>query len=277
MTGISDWRGRTGGGWAAEWRRTDRSFAELTAHLLGRIEDIGPAGAVLDIGCGAGELALALAELWPKAQIIGVDVSPDLIEAADQRAKMSGGTQAAFVLADAAEWQPPQGIRPNLLVSRHGVMFFDDPVAAFEYLGSIAAPGARLAFSCFRSLAENPFFAEIGALLPPPAEPPDPNAPGPFAFADPQKVERILAASSWCKIDFEPFDFAMIIGKGHDPVADAVAYFQRIGPAARALREMEDDERAALLDAIRALATRHCRDGIVALGAAAWIVTARAA
>jgi SAM-dependent methyltransferase len=274
MTDASEWRGRTGEGWAAEWRRTDRSFGPLTERLLQRSREFAFREA-LDLGCGAGELSLALARGRPQCRVVGLDISPPLIEVARER----GGylVNVAFEVADAAEWHPPDGFAPDLLVSRHGVMFFDDPVAAFAHLAQLSAARAGLLFSCFRAPAENPFFTEVGRLVPPADPAPDPHAPGPFAFADPARVEAVLAAAGWTGIACEPFDLAMIAGAGEDPVEDAVAYFSRIGPGARAAAGMSADERERFHDRLRELARRNLHDNIVALRAATWIVTARKA
>jgi len=274
MTAKEDWQGRTGEGWASEWKRTDRSFGGLTERLLARTREF-PFRHALDIGCGAGELSLALARGRPQARIVGIDVSPQLIAAARERAETMSNLE--FELADAGQWRPADDFTPQLLISRHGVMFFADPPAAFTNLASFAAGGATLLFSCFRDRAENPFFTQIGSILPKPAEAPDPNAPGPFAFADRDHVSAILVDSGWEQVAFEPFDFAMIAGAGDEPVEDAMRYFQRIGPAAAAMREMDEASRAAALEAIRAVAEANCRDGVVALRAATWIVTARRA
>lgn len=271
MTGISDWQGKTGEGWAAQWQRTDRSFGGATEKLLARSRECAFTQA-LDIGCGAGELSLALGRGHPRARVVGVDVSPQLIEVARERG--ANLTNVSFELADAAQWRSDGDFAAQLLISRHGVMFFDDPPAAFANLADMAAEGASLLFSCFRDRRENPFFTEIGKLLPAPAEAPDPHAPGPFAFAERDHVTAILERSGWSAPSFEPFDFAMIAGAGDDPVADAMTYFQTIGPAAVALREMPEAERAGVLAAMREVVTANCRDGIVALPAALWIVTA---
>jgi len=272
MTTREDWQGRTGDGWAAEWRRTDRSFGGLTERLLARSREFQFRHA-LDIGCGAGELSLALARGRPQARVVGVDVSPQLVATARSRAGRLANLE--FVEADAALWHPEDDFVPQLLVSRHGVMFFADPPGAFTNLANVAADGASLLFSCFRDRAENPFFTSVGALLPRPADTLDPYAPGPFAFAERDHVTAILNDAGWDQIAFEPFDFAMVAGAGDDPVEDAVEYFQRIGPAAAALRELTDSERTQTLAAIADLARENCRDGIVALRAATWIVTAR--
>lgn len=274
MTGKSDWQGKTGEGWAAQWQRTDRSFGGATEKLLARSREF-PFRDVLDIGCGAGELSLALARGHPQARVVGVDVSPQLIDVARERG--ANLANVGFELADAAAWQPGDGFAPELLISRHGVMFFDNPPAAFANLAALAAPHASLLFSCFRAPRENPFFTEIGKLLPAPSEAPDPRAPGPFAFADPDHVTTILESGGWQNIAFEPFDFAMVAGAGDDPVEDAMAYFRTIGPAAVALREMPEAGRAATLEAVRGVVLANCRDGVVALRASLWIVTAQRA
>lgn len=270
---IHEWQGRVGQSWASEWQRTDRSFAALTAELERRILMLEFSRAI-DIGCGAGELSLLLARARPAASILGVDVSPQLVAVARERG--TGLANLQFELADASTWQAAPGADPDLLVSRHGVMFFDDPVAAFANLAGNAQPGTRMLFSCFRALESNPLFAEAGRLVPPdPHAPrPDPLAPGPFAFADGERVERILAEAGWSDIRLDAFDFDMVAGSGEDPVSDAIGYFSRIGPAARALAGLAGAQREALLEGIAALARANLRDGVVALGASVWIVTA---
>jgi SAM-dependent methyltransferase len=274
MTDKSEWQGRTGEGWAAEWKRTDRSFGGLTERLLARSREFRFRHA-LDIGCGAGELSLALARGHPQAKIVGLDVSPQLIAAA--RARGDQFTNLSFELGDAAAWTPDGDFMPQLLISRHGVMFFDDPAAAFANFAGFAAPGAGLLFSCFRDRSENPVFTAIGSLLPPPEAPPAAGAPGPFAFADCDRVAAMLEQAGWSNPAFEAFDFAMVAGAGEDPVEDAMGYFRRIGPAAAVLADMAKAQRGQLLDAMREVVEDNCRDGMVALRAAAWIVTARRA
>lgn len=270
----SEWQGSQGETWAEEWRRTDRSFLAVTEKLLERTRG-ERFSRVLDVGCGAGETSLAIARGRPDAHVVGVDISPALVSAARKRAEMFANL--SFELADAASWSPPAGFAPDLVMSRHGVMFFDDPPAAFTNLAKIADSGARLLFSCFRSPAENPFFTKVAALLPDPPAPPPPGSPGPFAFAERQRVADILTAGGWEQIAIDSFDFAMIVGAGEDPVEDAVDYFSSIGPAAIAARSMSGSERDAFFDKVRDLARANLHDGFVAMPAAGWIVTARKA
>jgi SAM-dependent methyltransferase len=264
MTNMTDWQDAVGRSWAENYARTDRSFTGLTERLLDRIRPL-PGERVLDIGCGAGELSLAIARARPRAEVVGLDVSANLIAAARMRA--GDRTRLRFVEGDAATWHDPT-FSPDLFVSRHGVMFFDDPPAAFAHLDQIAAPGAELVFSCFRSPRENPWASGAVELLGLP--PGDPDAPGPFAFADPQRVEAILAKGGWQRLDCEPVDFAWIAGVGED----ALAFVTRIGPAAPALRAMGEAEREAAKDKLRKWFEDHRNGDLVAFGAAAWIVTA---
>lgn len=270
MTTGSDWQAQTGKSWAASYHLTDRSFSGLTQRLLERIEAC-QGRAVLDIGCGAGELSLAIARGRPQARVVGVDISADLVAVARGRGEALGN--ASFIEANAATWRERE-FAPDLLVSRHGVMFFDDPPAAFSNLLDQAAPGAELIFSCFRSPLENPWASDIAQLLRlPPAK--DPTAPGPFAFADPAHVERILRTAGWQDVSFYPVDFAYVAGCGDDPVDEAMSFFNRIGPAAVALRALEGEARADAMSRIRAWVEEYRSGNLVAFGAAAWLVSAR--
>lgn len=269
MTTAMDWEESTGRAWAETWPQTDRAFAGLTQRLLERV-GLQPGESVLDIGCGAGELSLAVARARPRARVIGLDVSAHLVAAAQERTGARDWPQ--FVLGDAATWSQA-GFSPDLLVSRHGVMFFDDPPAAFAHLHAQAAPEARLVFSCFRNPRDNRWASDLAELLGQP--PSDPLAPGPFAFADPQRVEGILAAGGWTGVDLEPVDFAYVAGMGDDPVSEALAFFGRIGPAARALQALAEAERETARERMREWLERHRSGDLVAFGAAAWIVTAQ--
>lgn len=271
MTGALEWQGRVGQNWAAEWERTDRSFAALTPHLLRSIE--AEAGArVVDIGCGAGELSIAVAKARSAASVTGIDISEDLIEAA--RARAAALPSITLEVADAASWQSDTG-PVELFVSRHGVMFFDNPPAAFSHFAEIAAPSARMVFSCFRAAGDNTWAAEIGRLLPPGK--PAPLAaftPGPFAFADPDHVRSCL--KGWRDVRLEPLDFAYVVGSGTNPVADALSFFGRIGPAAAAIRTLPDQARAAFERGLLELVQSRHVGGRVCFPAAAWLVTATA-
>ncbi len=271
MTGAEEWQGRVGQNWAAEWERTDRSFAALTPHLLAAIA-AEPGKRVIDVGCGAGELSLAVATARPDAQVTGVDISEELVAAARGRARGLGNV--SFAVADASHWQA-DGAVPDLYVSRHGVMFFSDPPKAFAHMSAVAAPRARMVFSCFRPATENLWAMDIARLLPPGRPAPAIDfPPGPFAFADPDHARRCM--QGWRDVTFEPLDFAYVAGSGNNPVADALSFFSRIGPAAAAIRTLPDQARAAFERGLLELVQSRCVGGRVCFPAAAWLVTATA-
>lgn len=270
MTTGTEWREAVGRTWADNFRLTDRAFSGLTERLLGRIREAG-GHAVLDVGCGAGELSLAVARGDHGTRVIGVDVSPDLVAAARQRGDALANVR--FELADAGSWSAPD-FAPDLLISRHGVMFFDAPRSAFGHLRAISQPGARLVFSCFRDPRLNPWASELAGLLDLPKSG-DPAAPGPFAFADEAHVRAILGDAGWQEVALEPANFAYIAGTGEDPVEDALHLFGQIGPAAQALRALEGAARERTLGWMREWLGQHRSGNLVALPAAAWIVTAR--
>lgn len=270
------WNGDVGRMWTAMQSRMDAALAPVTAALLDvaapRRDD-----RVLDIGCGSGETTLAFAAAAGSgATVLGIDISEPLLALATERA---AGRDVRFVEADAATHVPDSDF--DLIVSRFGVMFFDDPGAAFAHLHALAAPEARLAFACWRSPADNrwatlPLRALADHL--PPAAPADPHAPGPFAFADAERVIRILGEAGWRDAAAQPHDFAMTMGTGGDPAADAADFSLRIGPAARAVADAVagglDRDRATV--ALTETYRPHVADGVLALSAGIWLVTARA-
>ena len=269
-----EWQGQTGEAWAEEWRRTDRTLAPLNEAMLARALPVDGLR-ILDIGCGAGATSFAFADAAPGAQVTGLDLSEALVAAA--QARTEGRANVRFVQGDASSWGPDEG-RFDLIVSRHGVMFFDDPVAAFTHLHGLA-PRGRLLFSCFRAQVENEWMAAMRGVierhapetlaLPPPAA-------GPFAFADPGRVESILAPAAFAPPVIEPLDFDFLVGAGEDPVADAIAYFRRIGPMARLAAAMDEAAKDAFIaDLAKVVAGHRRHDGIV-FRAAAWIVSSRA-
>lgn len=271
MTEHRDWTGKVGHIWAQEWRRTDRSFRELTPRLLATIEAESFHDA-LDIGCGAGEIACALADGHPASQVTGVDISPELLGVARERGRAF--INLAFAHGDAATATVDPA--PDCLVSRHGVMFFVDPTATFAHLRKQASPGARLIFSCFRNRADNEWVAATMSALPDPPPPADPLEPGPFAFGDRDRVAEILDEAGWQDVAFAPIDYRMIFGAGADPVADACDYLGRVGPTATPIAALDDAARALTLGRLAAILRGYRSNDVIAMPAAAWIVTARA-
>lgn len=273
---VEYWNSKVGDTWARMQDRLDLAFTPVTAALLS-LAAPQPGEHALDIGCGSGETTLALAgAVGEGGTALGLDISEQLLARARIRADELL-SDAEFRSADAATFADDDGF--DLVVSRFGVMFFADPVAAFANLHRLAVPGGRLAFACWQPLADNLWATlpmQALAHLLPPLPPADPLAPGPFAFADPERVHGILEAAGWQDIAFQALLFAMLVGEGDDPVAAAVHFNLRIGPAARAIREAGPDAEAAAPAALATALAPYLGPGGVGLPAAVWLVSARA-
>lgn len=264
------WNGEMGRTWVEMARVTDPLFEPLAAPLLEAAR--AGATALLDVGCGAGFTTLALArELGPGAPTVGADVSGPLLLAARDRA-MAAGVPIEFVLGDAQTLDfPPASF--DLIVSRLGVMFFADPVAAFANLRGAATDGARLRFVCWRDPAENPFMTltarATAHLLDLPAR--VPNTPGPYGLADPDRTRGILTDAGWTEVEVRPFDAVCAM-----PATELMTFLTRIGPLREALAEADDELRAEVLEAVRAAAQPFVEGDGVSFEAALWVVDAAA-
>lgn len=263
MTNATDWQGRVGRTWAEEANRTERAFAGIAALLDRTIAEVAPAtGRALDIGCGVGSTALALAAARPGLAVTGVDLSPDLVAVAASRA----GASTAFVHGDAVA--VAADLAPlDLLVSRHGVMFFADPAAAFAALRAAARAGAPLVFSCFGARADNDWVVAVDEAIEAPAAAAADYAPGPFGFADDVFVASLLKRTGWREAHVAAHAVPYLVGVGDDPVADALGFFRRIGPAAAVLAAAPHAARARIEDRLAAALAARTRDGAVAFTA----------
>lgn len=264
------WNGEMGETWVEMARVTDQLFEPLTAPLLEAAS--AGASALLDVGCGAGFTTLALArELGPEARTVGVDISKPLLDAARDRAD-AAGVPIDFVFGDAQtfDFEPATF---DLIVSRLGVMFFADPVAAFANLRAAATDEARLRFVCWRDPAENPFMTLTARatkdLLDLPAR--VPNTPGPYGLADPERTRGILAEAGWGGVEVRPFDATCAM-----PAGELMTFLTRIGPLREALAEADEERRVAVLEAVGTAAEPYVEGDRASFVAALWIVDAAA-
>lgn len=273
MTTNADWTGRVGDIWAREWRRTDRSFANLTPHLVRAVLAAAPDdGRAIDLGCGAGETAIALATARPDVDVTGIDLSAELIGVARDRG--AGIANLAFRVGDTAALDRDSDA--DIFLSRHGVMFFDDPVAALSAIRRAGRPGARLVFSCFRDASLNPWSQLLDEPAASAVGSSSGYAPGPFGFADRDLTLGILVEAGWIDGEATAIDFTYVAGTGANPHADAVEFLSRIGPASRALAGAAPDGRPQLLSRLAKTLAEHETGGQIQFPAAAWIWTARA-
>src|ERR1700761_6763286 len=268
---IKFWNGPAGDKWAELQIDMDRNLGDVTAAIL-PFAGAKPGERVLDIGCGCGETTCLLADaVGGNGHVTGLDISKTMLTVARAR----GPTNAAFIEADASA----HDFRPeyDLVFSRFGVMFFDDPQGAFANIRKALKPGGRLAFVCWRTPQENQWVAlPVGAAraILPPQPPADPLAPGPFAFADPERMKDILSESGYRDTRIEKLDGHMDLG----PTLDRAAFLMtNIGPVTRLLMDADVDEatHAKIVAAVReALSAAMTPEGVRPT-LACWMVNAR--
>lgn len=264
------WNGAAGRAWVDGQDLLDRVLAPFE-NLL--VEGANGASDVLDIGCGAGSTTVAIVRaLGAKGRCTGIDISAPMIEAAQARAEWEG-VPADFVVADAESHRFEQA-RFDRVVSRFGVMFFTDPVAAFANLRGSARRGAALDLIVWRSAADNPFMttAERAAAPLLPELPARKPGPGQFGFADPDHVRAILEQGGWRNIEIHALDVPCAM-----PEAELERYFTRLGPLGRVLDQVDTLLRARLIETVRAAFEPYVRQGEVRFTAACWRIGGRAA
>jgi SAM-dependent methyltransferase len=262
----------TGRAWVEHAEPMDRFLAPITAALM-EAAALRPGERALDIGCGCGTTSLEAARrVGLGGEVLAIDISEPMLARARERAAEAGTANLQFVAADAQTADLGQA-RFDVALSRFGVMFFEDPQAAFANIRGAMRPGGRLAFICWRAPAENPFFAATGvaaAPLLPPAPPPDPTAPGQFSFADAGRVRTILEGSGWREIDVGKLDAPTAISED-----EAMRLLLGVGPAAAAVRE-DPSLRPKLAEAMGAALAPYRNGGVLRLTAACWLVKAAA-
>jgi SAM-dependent methyltransferase len=265
------WNGAAGQGWVEAQALTDRMF-EPFQHLLVEAVAAVSNGAVLDVGCGTGRTTVAAARrLGPGSRCTGVDVSEPMIAAALARVEPDG-TQVRFIRAD-AQVHPfePGGV--DTIMSRFGVMFFDDPVRAFVNLRRAGTDDAALRVVVWRSASDNPFMTiaeRAAAPLLPELPPRRPDGPGQFAFADDRRIRGILEESGWRDVGVRAIDLECAL-----PEADLIPYLTRLGPVGLVLQQADERTRARVVEAVRPAFDAFVHGGHVRFTAACWMVEAR--
>jgi ubiquinone/menaquinone biosynthesis C-methylase UbiE len=270
---ITYWNSAGGRHWVERQQSQDTVLAPILHATLERAQ-VGPGEHVVDIGCGTGASAIALAaRVGPSGQVVGVDVSTPMLARAAER--LPTGSPVKFVRADATTY-PFQPAGYDLLFSRFGVMFFAEPARAFANLRAALKPSGRLTFACWRRFDENAWLQvplRAAQEHVPPLPRPGPEDPGPFSFASEARVHRILEQAGFRSIALEPRDFELDIacGRGIDEALQAAT---EIGPTGRALQDQGPEVRAAVARSIRRALQSYQRGDQVPLPAAIWLVTA---
>jgi len=269
------WNELAGPNWVDLQESLDEEHAPLGAVAMDRAQ-VAPGDRVLDIGCGCGYTSLELAQrVRPGGLVLGVDISTPMLERAGVRANEAGIANVRFENADAQTFafEPSAS---DLLYSRMGVMFFDDPLAAFENLLRALRPGGRMAFVCWRKLEENPWMSvPLSAAAKHIADPEQaPGLRGPSAFADSDHVRSILEGAGFGDVAFEGLDMTITIG-GTGSLDESVRNMLRFGPVSRAIRQANVQETTEIAASVRDAVAPYATPRGVRMESACWVVTAR--
>ena len=269
------WNGSGGKNWVSREARLEASLKVFGQQAI-EAGDIRPGQRILDIGFGCGDSAIDLAhKVGPQGQVHGVDISVAMVEAADKKAEACGLGNITFECAD-AQTNAFAANSYDLVFSRFGVMFFDDPVGAFKNIYSALQPGGRLAFICWAGRHENawvtlPLQVVSKHLdLPPP---PGARDPGPFSLSEEGRANEILSGAGFANIVVEPFETPFVLGEDID---EALSFLMQLAPSGSAINNAEADQptRASIAIDMAKMLESHQSNSGVSMGAKALLVTA---
>jgi SAM-dependent methyltransferase len=266
---IELWNGRAAAGWIQEQQLLDSIFHPFEQLIVDSLQ--ADDRCILDVGCGTGATTLAIARrLGGTANCAGVDVSEPMIAVARARAARDR-CAAQFLVADAQEHDFGTGTL-DAVVSRFGVMFFDNPVRAFSNLRRATRSGGQLHIVTFRGTAENSFMttAERAAAPLMPALPPRlPDSPGQFAFSNAERARLILEQGGWSAVRHRPLDVPCVM-----PVPALMPYLTRLGPVGQVLGNVDELQRQRIIEAVMDAFSPFIHGDEVRFTAACWMVDA---
>lgn len=267
------WNAEEAGHWLAHEQRYERMLAPFTGHLLAAAA-VGSSERVIDIGCGTGSTTRAASRVATAGDALGVDLSAAMLRQAAWRARQDGLTNVRFEHGDAQA----HTFRPaaaDVALSRFGVMFFADPVAAFANIARGLRRSGRLVFVCWQNLAANEWIVVPGGAaaqhiaLPPLA---DPAGPGPFSLGERDHIAAVLGAAQLTDVTIDPVAEPLRMG---DDVADTVAFMKSTALGLSLLRDADRPTIARVTEAMQEALEPYVTPDGVQLGSQAWLVRAR--
>ena len=263
------WDGDEGAYWAAHAEHFDKALGVYHERFI-TAANIHPGERVLDIGCGTGQTTRDAARAAAGGSAVGVDLSARMVGLARRLAAEQGVANARFEQAD-AQIYPFPAASFDVAISRTGTMFFADPAAAFTNIARALRPGGRLALLVWQGPQANEWIRELGGALAAGRDLPAPpsGAPGPFAQADPQAAQAVLAAAGFTQIELDGLREPMWFGTGAD---DAHRFV--LGLLGWMLDGLDDAGRSRALGNLRTSVTAHDTGHGCLYQSASWIIRA---
>lgn len=268
------WNGSESGHWVHNADRYDRQFAPLTDALFTGVA-LRPHEAVLDVGCGCGAVSRRAAHA--ARSVLGADISEPLLAVAIDRARAESLDNVDFVVADAQTYAFTEAAF-DVVISQFGLMFFDQPAAAFANLWSSLAPGGRITFTCWQGIEANEWVSILAEAVAQHVALPSlggqAGGPGMFSLKDPDEIAALLAQGGFTRAEIEPLSSTVLVGGG-GALDESVEFLLGVGIARGLLSHADPDARALAVTEIRGLLAKRYEPGLgVRLGAATWLVSA---
>lgn len=265
------WSHGSGLQWVANDADMEHVLGAITPRILAHAA-LQPGEHIIDIGCGSGAVTQAAANAAPGGHAFGVDISSTLLELAR---KMRTGA-VSFENADAQTYGFPRGMA-DAVISRFGVMFFEDPVAAFGNIRTGLRSGGRLAMACWAPAPLNPWFTVIGAAVAArmgPTDPPPPHSPGPFGLADSGYTLDVLRQAGFANCAVTTEDLTFTHPRGAAGAADTIA---KVGPTVNMVNERGGGptDMAAIRDQVESVFQGYMQNGKLAVPARIHFYTAQ--
>jgi SAM-dependent methyltransferase len=283
MTGLESWSGDRAARWVRQSAGIEAQLAPVSVELFAAAA-IAPGEAVLDVGCGTGPTTRQAARAaGGDGRVTGLDLSDDMLTAAASVPAEPGSAPIDWLRADGSTWAPPEPAPYDVVISRFGVMFFSDPLAAFTNFARATKPGGRLVIAVWArrgasEVFEVPLQAALraldrcGATYDPPAD-----DDGPYSLHDQAGIEQLLTAAGWTAVEQTTHDLTLVFAGGAAPPEAAEAALD-FGPTRIVAAGIDDQVKAAVVAEITdAFAGRVDGNGHVALGGRIRIVQARIA
>ncbi|MFZ3495881.1 class I SAM-dependent methyltransferase [Streptomyces sp. 5.8] len=265
------WNGYEGEQWARSQERWDAINDGFNQPLL-EAAAISETDCVLDIGCGAGRTTRLAAQRAGRGQALGLDLSGPMLEKARDSALREGVQNVSFIQGD-AQVHPFDAEGFDAVISRYGMTFFTDPVAAFTNLHRALRPGGRLAFICAAEAEANEWLQAMASLegILPLGGFGKPGTLGMFALTDPDHTRMLLTAGGFAEVDVQRVE---VPGKWGVNAADATAFLLDSGPGRHLLDQVGPQEQTQARKALTVALRDHEADGAVWLRSSSWLVTA---
>ncbi len=268
------WNEQAGPRWIACQSMLDRVLGPVSRSILDHAA-LRSGERVLDIGCGCGHLCGEVAELvGAGGQVLGLDISRPMV---DHARRTIARSQVEFVAGD-AQTHELGSARFDVALSRFGVMFFRDSVAAFANIAQALTANGRIAFAVWQPVDRNEWIswpvATIADLLPEDSEPPfgDDDAPGPFRFADPDRIGRVLEEAGFKDVHVAGYAETLVYPGSADEI---LATVKQVGPLSAAVESLDEETKATAIERVEARIRELHQGGGLGFPGAWWVLTAR--